>query len=88
MSAISDHFPQFLILPKEITQLPKKHNHFKRNTRNFDKVSLIADVINTDWPSVCAIDKNDPNYSFDMFDVTIINIIDKYCPLKKVTKKE
>ena len=88
MSAISDHFPQFLILPKEITQLPKKHNHFKRNTRNFDKVSLIADVINTDWPSVCAIDKNDPNYSFDMFDATIIKIIDKYCPLKKVTKKE
>ena len=37
---------------------------------------------------MCAIDKNDPNYSFNMFDTTIINIIDKYCPLKKVTKKE
>ena len=88
MSAISDHFPQFLILPKEIANLSKKHNLYKRDTKNFDRENFIADLINTDWPSICSIDKNDPNYSFDMFDMTTSKLMDKYFPLKKVTKQE
>ena len=50
--------------------------------------NFVSDLINIDWPSVLLINKNDPNYSFDSFDETINNIMDKYFPLKKITKKE
>ena len=88
MTSISDHFPQFLICPNDITELSKKHNLFKRDTKNFDIESFIVELINTDWPSICSIEKNDPNYSFDMFDSTISKLIDKYLPLKRVIQKK
>ena len=87
-SSISDHFPQFLILPKEIACLPRKHNLYKRDTKHFVKESFISDLISIDWPSVLQINKNDPNYSFDSFDLTLNNILDKHLPMKKITKKD
>ena len=52
MSAISDHFPQFLILPKEIANLSKKHNLFKRDTKNFDRdILFLISLILTGPPS-------------------------------------
>ena len=84
MTFISDHFPQFLIIPVEISYLPRKH---KRNTKNFDKVNFIAEIVNINWPTLLSIEKNDPNYSFDVFDLTINKIMDKYFPCTKITKK-
>ena len=34
------------------------------------------------------LEKNDPNYSFNTFESSINTIIDKYIPLKKLTKKD
>ena len=87
-ASISDHLPQFLIIPKENYQPPKKHNIFKRDVKNFDKETFVAEIINTNWNTVLSIEKGDPNYSFEMFNSKINQLLDKYVPLKKVTKKD
>ena len=50
--SISDHLPQFLIIPRENFHPPKKHNIYKRDTKNFDKENFIGELINTDWNSI------------------------------------
>lgn len=86
-ASISDHLPQFLIIPKENYQPPNKHKLFKRDLKNFDKETFVAEIINTNWNTVLSIDKGDPNYSFEMFDSKINQLLDKYVPLKKVSKR-
>ena len=88
MTSISDHFPQFLIIPVEISHLPRKHNLYKRNTKNFDKVNFVAEIVNINWLTILSIEKIDLNYSFGVFDLTLNKIMDKYFPLTKITKKE
>ena len=85
--SISDHLPQFLIIPRENYHPPKKHNVYKRDTENFDKESFVSELINTNWNDVLYIEKGDPNYSFDMFDKKIGDLMNKYVPLKKFSKK-
>ena len=85
--SISDHFAQFLIMPRKDNRPPKKHNIQKRDLRNYDKESLVADVL-IDWPKVLSTNLGDVNYSFDRFDQKINEILDKHVPLKKLSKKE
>ncbi|MEO2220739.1 MAG: reverse transcriptase family protein, partial [Nitrosopumilus sp.] len=87
-ASISDHLPQFLIIPKENYHPPKKHNLFKRDMKNFDKETFVAELININWNTILSITKGDPNHSFDMFNNKINQLLDKYAPLKKVTKKD
>ena len=46
------------------------------------------DFDNTNWTEIMDIDKQDPNLSFNNFYNSIENLLDKYPPLRKVTKKE
>ena len=85
--SISDHLPQFLLLPDELKGPPKKHNILRRK-KNFIKEDLVADVINTDWNSVVSPEKMDSNNSLNSFKDTIYKILDKHMPLKKASKKE
>ena len=86
--SISDHLPQFLIIPRVNYHPPKKHKLFKQDTKRFDKENFIAELINTDWNTVLSIAKGDRNYSFDMFNNKINEVMDTYIPLKKLTKKD
>ena len=61
---------------------------FKRDTTNFDRENFILDLLNVDWPSIISGEKKDPNYSTNSFEDTINSLLDKYLPLKKLTKKE
>ena len=70
------------------SQAPEKHNLFKRDFENFDRENFVADLINIDWNSVLSIEKGDPNHSFNMFDIKINELMQKYVPLKKLTKKD
>ena len=46
---ISDHLPSFLISPRaNQNHLPKKHNIYIRDTKNFDRVSFLTDILATD----------------------------------------
>ena len=86
--SISDHLPQFLIISRGNYHPPKKHNIFKRDTKHFDKENVIAELINTDCITVLSIAKGDTNYSFDMFNNKINEVMNKYIPLKKLTEKD
>ena len=49
---ISDHLPSFMIVPKKNqNHLPKKHNYYKRDTKNFDRENFILDFLAIDWES-------------------------------------
>ena len=86
--SISDHLPQFLLMPQGIQRPPKHHNLMKRDLKNLDKEALLADVMDVNWPEVLSLDKCDPNHSFENLDNKINEIIDKHVPLKKLTKKD
>ena len=86
--SISDHLPQFLLMPREDYRPPKKHFLYKRDLKNLNKEDIVSDVININWPEVLSPGKMDPNYSFEMFDKQITEIINKHAPLKKLNKKD
>ena len=89
-TSISDHLPQFLLIPnlniKDL--LPKKHNLFKRDMSNFNKDDFILDLLEIDWNHTLQINNNDTNFSFNNFYQKVNGIIDNHLPLKKITKKE
>ena len=89
-TSISDHLPQFLLIPninlKDL--LPKHHNLFKRDPTNFKKEDFILDLLEIDWNTTLQTNKNDPDFSFNQFYEKINCIIDNHLPLKKVSKKE
>ena len=85
---ISDgHLPSFMISPKSNqNHLPKKHNIFTRDLKNFDKESFLLDLALINWDDL--IYPNDANQSFDNLLSKINKLVDKYMPLKKITKRE
>ena len=86
--SISDHLAQFLIIPEEYEYLPKKLNIYKRDTKNFDKENFILDLLGIDWASVVDLESNNPNKCFNSLESKINPLIDKYMPLKKLTRKD
>ena len=86
-TSISDHLPSFLIIPKHNQRhLPKKHNIFKRDTKNFDRENFLLDLLSINWDE--QISYEDANSSFDAFYDIIEKLMNKYMPLKKITQKE
>ena len=86
---ISDHLPSFVIIPESNhNHLPKKHNIYKRDTKNFDRNDFLLDLIEIDLNSVVNIEGCDPNVSFNTFYESINKLLDKHMPLKKITKRE
>ena len=86
--SISDHLAQFLIVPKQIDRVPRKHNIWKRDLTKLDQVTLVGDFLDIHWPEILSLDRGDINYSFDMFDKKINEILDKNVPYKKIDKKQ
>ena len=87
--AISDHLLSFLIIPRDNqNHIPKKQNLFTRKTKNFDRVNFTLDYLSIDWDSELQINKNDVNASLQIFLTKINELLDKYMPLRKVTKQE
>ena len=86
-ASISDHLPSFLIIPKHNqNHLPKKHNIFKRDTKNFNRENFLLDLLSINWDD--KISYEDANSSFDEFYDIIENLMNKHMPLKKITQKE
>ena len=96
---ISDgHLPSFVIFPNaNQTYLPKKHNFYKNDTRNFNpncddfpiqKFLMSQEFNGLDWKNILQIEKLDANLSTNNFFSAIEPIISKFLPLKKVTKKD
>ena len=69
------------------TKIINKQTIFKRE-KNFDKESLVADVININWKSVLEIEKADTNLTFENYNKKMKEIINTYLPLKRLSKKD
>ena len=87
-TGLSDHLPSFIIVPKSNQiHLPKKHNIYKRDTKNFDQASFLLEIKSIDW-KILQIEKSDVDQSFNTFIEVVNKKIDKYMPYKKVTRKQ
>ena len=85
---ISDgHLPSFIITPKSNqNHLPKNHNIFTRDLKNFDRESFFLDLALINWNDL--IEVKDSNSSFDNLLSGINSLVDKYMPLKKISNRE
>ena len=86
---ISDHLPSFMIVPSQNqNHLPKKHNLYSRNCKNFDRENFLLDYFEIDWNSTIEAEKEDVNHSLANFMDKVNALLDKYMPLKKVSQKD
>ena len=53
-----------------------------------DKIALIDEVSFVNWETICTTSNNDVNENFQRFYSTIIQIIDKHAPVKRLRKKQ
>ena len=87
--SISDHLPSFLIVPKHNqNHLPKKQNLYSRDMKKFDRENFILDYLSINWIDELEVVKENVNNSITKFMTKMNSLLDKYLPLKKVTKKE
>ena len=86
--SISDHLAQFLIIPESKEYQPKRKSIYKRDTTKFDREIFILDLYEIDLISQINIESKDPNICFESLESNINTVIDKYMPLKKLSKKE
>ena len=86
--SLSDHLPQFLVVPNESCSVPSNHNIYIRNMRRFNKESFLADIQTINWDQTLDVDRGDLDYSFDNFLSQFNKILDTHAPLKKATKKD
>ena len=86
--SISDPLAQFLLIPMNLVYVPSNIYSYKRDTKKFDRENLLLDLLDNDWSSVIKLEREDPNYSFNLYENTLNTLIDKYIPLRKITQKE
>ena len=85
---ISDHLPSFMIVPSQNqNHLPKKHNLYSRKCKNFDRENFVLDYFGIDWNNTIEIEKEDVNHSLSKFMEQINVLLDKYMPLKSISKR-
>ena len=86
--AISDHLAQFLIVQEEAYKIPLTSNIYKKDFKNFDRVSFLLDLLAIDWNEVISIGNYNLDESFNTFFNKIDSLVNDYIPLKKLTKNE
>lgn len=69
-----------------MNHLPKKHNIYRRDTKNFDQENFILDFLDIDWGKT--INTGDVNEATKIFFTKVNDLIEKYTPLKKITQEE
>ena len=75
------------MVSKDNIRIINKEKLFKRE-KNFDKESLVAEVINIKWKSVLEIEKGNPNLTFDNYNKKNEGSYQYLPSLKKLSKKE
>ena len=84
---ISDHLPQFLIVPSDVYTEPETHNIKMRDMKNFNKENFLSDLRNINWDHLLETDRCDINHSFHQFLSTFNNILELHAPTKTASKK-
>ena len=83
VTAISDHYAQFLLLQnldnKNLINSEIYHQDFKTLNKN----NLERDLVNTNQDAILEVNNGDVDKSFEFFITTVNSIIAEYAPLKK-----
>ncbi|XP_057298769.1 uncharacterized protein LOC130629535 [Hydractinia symbiolongicarpus] len=85
---ISDHLPQFFILPDQLTNNSEKNIQYQ-NWSKFDEHNFILDYLDIDW----GVEFNspgpiDPNSCFDIFNSKTQKLVDRHVPTGRLTKRQ
>ena len=67
---------------------PPKSNIYERDWNNFDQENFILDYLAVDWADIIKTEKKKTDFSFECFFRKFNLILDKYLPLKKLTKQK
>ena len=65
-----------------------KSNIYERDWNNFDQENFILDYLAVDWADIIKSEKKNIDFSFECFLKKFNLILDKYLPLKKLTKQK
>ena len=86
-ATISDHLPQFLIVPNIFSNPPSnKSNIYERDWSNFDQENFTLDYFSIDWNETLKIKQQNINYSTEIFLNKINELLDNFAPFKKISK--
>ena len=82
-ATISDHLPQFAIIPDIFGNISgNKYNIYERDWSKFDRENFILDYFSVDWEDLLKIDKLNADNSTKMYLDAINMLLDTYAPLK------
>ena len=86
-ATISDHLPQFSIIPNMFGNVTgNKSNIYERDWSKFDQEKFILDYFSVDWEELLKTDELNADNSTKMYLDKINMLLDTYVPLKRVNK--
>ena len=86
-ATISNHLPQFLIVPNILSNPPsKKSNIYERDWSNFDQENFILDYFSIGWKETLKIEEQNIDYSTEIFLNEINELLDNLAPFEKISK--
>ena len=88
-SSISDHLPQFFILPEFFSNSPPtKYNIISHDWEKFNNQSFLEDFEKINWNQVLQLNKLNANITFENYLDTVNTFMNSHAPLKKLNKKQ
>ena len=86
-ATISDHLPQFSIIPNMFGNIPgNKSNINERGWSKFDRENFMLDYFSVEWEDLLKIDELNAEKSTKKFLDKIIMLLDTYAPFERVKK--
>ena len=86
-ATISDHLPQFSIIPNMFGNISgNKSNIYERDWSKFDQENFILDYFSVDWEDLLKIDELNVDNSTKIYLDKINMLLDTYAPLKRINK--
>ena len=84
-ATISDHLPQFSIIPNMFGNIPgNKSNIYERDWSKFDRENFILDYFSVEWEDLLKIDELNADNSTKKFLDKINMLLDTYAPINRV----
>ena len=86
-SSISDHLPQFFILPEFFSKSPPtKYNIISHDWEKFNNQSFLQNFEKINWNQVIQLSQNNVNATFENYLNIVNTLINSHAPLKKLNK--
>ena len=87
-SRISDHLPQFFILPEFYSKSPPtKYNIISHDWEKFNNKLFLQNFEKTNWNQVFQLNQNNVNITFENCLTTVNTLINSHARFKKTQQK-